>query len=271
MRVEVKIYNRIKKFILKIPVIRTIFLKIESYLFDLFKPLNLRRFFTREVIDLNNPNDKLILKCKKFYEKNFLNENLSAIIEYAEKRVRSAWQGHHYFALWLVNEIKPLVTVDLGVDRGFSSFIFAAQNIGRVYGVDWFMGDSYLGEKEDDYIPVMRRKRKIEKKFSLKNIMIIQSKFTDLAEKWNKPIDILHIDGSHSYDDVKEDYQNWSKFLKEDSVVLFHDVNIYEGVIRFFNELNLPKYCFTHSFGLGVASRNKELISKIEEIWDRVK
>ncbi len=48
---------------------------------------------------------------------------------------------------------------------------------------------------------------------------------------------------------------------------MFHDTNIYEGVIRFFGELDLPKYNFTHSFGLGDVSKNKELISKIKEIW----
>ena len=35
------------------------------------------------------------------------------------------WKGHRAFAEWLVKEIKPSQVVDLGVDYGFSTFIFA--------------------------------------------------------------------------------------------------------------------------------------------------
>ncbi|MBY9006442.1 MAG: class I SAM-dependent methyltransferase [Candidatus Lokiarchaeota archaeon] len=36
----------------------------------------------------------------------------------------------------------------------------------------------------------------------------------------------MHIDGTHTYQDVKEDYQNWRRFLHEISEVLFHDTSI---------------------------------------------
>jgi hypothetical protein len=35
-------------------------------------------------------------------------------------------------------------------------------------------------------------------------------------------------------------------------------------VKKFFEELDLPKVTFTHTFGLGVASKNKELIEFIQ-------
>ena len=253
---------------LKIPVIRNLFVKIESYIFDIFKIFDLRCYTSKNQKDTNEQNKKLILSFKKIYERNYSDHKLNAIIKYSEKSIRSAWRGHHYFALWLVKELQPLTIVDLGVDKGFSTFIFGAQNIGKVYGIDWFKKYSFLGESLDDYIPTMRNKRKMEKKFRITNVTIIKSKFSEVAKIWRKNIDILHIDGAHTYKDVKEDYQTWRKFLNENSVIMFHDINSYEGVTRFFGELNLPKYNFTHSYGLGVVSKNKELISKIKEIWD---
>ena len=270
MRVEVYIFSTIKSLILKFPVIRNLFVKIESYIFDIFNKFDVRRYIGKSSIDTNEQNEKMILSFKKFYERNYSDDKINTIIKYSEERIRSAWRGHHYFALWLVKELQPLTIVDLGVDRGFSTFIYGAQNIGKVYGIDWFNKYSFLGERIDDYIPTMRNKRKMQKKFRITNVTIIKSKFSEVAKIWKKNIDILHIDGAHTYNDVEEDYQTWRKFLNENSVILFHDTNIYEGVIRFFDELDLPKFNFTHSYGLGVASKNKDLISKIKKIWDNI-
>ena len=77
-----------------------------------------------------------------------------------------------------------------------------------------------------------------------------------------------YVDSSNIEESKKNDYQSWRKYLNENSVVLFHDTNVYKGVGVFFNELEFPKYEFKHSFGLGVISFNKQIISKIREIWD---
>lgn len=270
MRLEVFISNSIKGLILKIPVARVLFFKAETFIFDVLKFLDLRRYLGKKFKPPISGNEKLILKFKKFYERNYFDEKINNIITYTEKKIRSAWNGHHYFALWLVKELKPTTIVDLGVDKGFSTFMFAAQKMGRVYGIDTFMGENLNRWKTEDYIPCMRNKRKMEKKFGIHNVIIIKGRFSDVVEKWKIPIDILHIDGTHVYEDVKEDYQNWGKFLNENSVILFHDTEIYEGVSRFFKEVELPKYHFPHSYGLGVLSYNQELISNIKEIWDRV-
>ena len=272
MRIEVYIFNSIKRLILKIPVIRYLFVMIESYLFDVFKIFNLRHYFGKSLKNSNVHNEKLILNFKEFYNRNYYDESINAIIKYLEERTRSSWRGHHYFALWLVKELKPTTIVDLGTHKGFSTFMFAAQKIGKVYCIDFFMAMNVYRQEQKkeraDYIPCMRNKRKMEKKFGIQNVTIIKGKFSEVVEKWKIPIDILHIDGTHRYEDIKEDYQNWSKFLNANSVVLFHDTNIFEGAKQFFNELELPKYNFTHSYGLGVVSKNKDLIFKIKKMWD---
>jgi hypothetical protein len=77
-----------------------------------------------------------------------------------------------------------------------------------------------------------------------------------------------------AYESIKNDYETWSPFLNENGIILFHDTCVEElngyhyGVKKFFDELDLPKVTFTHTFGLGVASKNKELIEYIKNNFD---
>ncbi len=175
------------------------------------------------------------------------------------------WTGHRQFAEWLVNYKKPEVIVDLGVDHGFSTFCFAMPRIGKVYGIDSFEGDVHSGQRDAHTYNYVMQKR--EKLFMQDNIEFIQGYFDDVAKTWTKPIDILHIDGLHTYEAVKNDYETWSKFVKDDGVILFHDTCVEErnfGVKQFFEEIELPKFNFTQSYGLGVVSKNKYLIELIK-------
>lgn len=175
----------------------------------------------------------------------------------------TAWTGHIIFADWLVRRTKPEVVVDLGVDYGFSTFCFALAGIGHVYGVDSFEGDEHAGNR-NTYDLVNAKREEL----GMNNVTFIKGFFDDVAKTWTNPIDILHIDGFHTYEAVKNDYDTWSNFLKPDGIVLFHDTCVpHFGVKDFFRELDLPKVNFSASFGLGVASRNEALITEIKQVF----
>ncbi len=181
----------------------------------------------------------------------------------------TAWSGHRNFAEWLVKFLNPKVIVDLGVDYGFSTFSFALPRIGHVYGIDNFVGDDFVGKDTErykyDFVSMKREKLHLQN-----NITFIEGTFDEVAETWDKKIDILHIDGSHHYEDVKKDFETWSKFVSDDGVVLMHDTCVENflgneyGVKKFFDELDMPKFTFTHSFGLGVVSKNPAIINEIK-------
>lgn len=175
----------------------------------------------------------------------------------------SAWTGHREFADWLVRELHPDVTVDLGVDYGFSLFALAIPQIGTVYGIDsfdaWGSYESGGGHHPDNYDVVMRFKQQ----HGFNNITVIKGYFSDVVKTWNQPIDLLHIDGLHTHEAVSEDWCNWTPFLSNSGVVIMHDIASFEGVRQFYNEITWPKVYFSHSAGLGIATKDISMLAKI--------
>jgi predicted O-methyltransferase YrrM len=181
----------------------------------------------------------------------------------------SAWTGHRQFAEWLVAERRPNVVVELGVDYGYSLCVLAsalktANPSGQVTGIDHFKGDSQTG-----YRNTKGGVQTLLRDHGLHNVTLIEGDFQDVAMTWTMPIDILHIDGLHTYDAVKSDVRAWRPHLAENGVILFHDIHVadpsYE-VKKVFDELTDGyRVEFTHSAGLGIYTRDRELYNAIRD------
>lgn len=66
---------------------------------------------------------------------------------------------------------------------------------------------------------------------------------TDVVEQVRKIapyLDLLFIDGDHSYEGVKADWEAYKDFLKPSSLVVFHDYGWAEGVKRVVHEDVMP-------------------------------
>ena len=182
--------------------------------------------------------------------------------------IPSGWnyppKSHREFVEWLINRIKPKVTVELGVDYGYSSFLMSLCQSNPVYGIDCFDVSVHGPREDDDYQFVLDVKDKLK----LNNLEIIKGYFDDVVKTWDKEIDLLHIDGLHDYENCKNDCDTWAPLLKEDGVILFHDtISNPNGVGIFFSQLEVPKVNFTNSAGLGVASNDAELIEEIKKTF----
>ena len=185
----------------------------------------------------------------------------------------SAWKGHRSFSEWLVTYLRPQTVVELGVDYGYSSFCFATalqkNRRGKIYSIDNFQGDKHTSFRNTKQIVVNHMNS-----HQLNHMEIIEKDFDTVAKTWNMPIDILHIDGLHTYEAIKNDYLTWSRFVKNSGVILLHDVCVYHsdfGVHKFFGEINENKLYFEHSSGLGIISKNKELMDIIKETYPECK
>lgn len=194
----------------------------------------------------------------------------------------SAWSGHYFFAYDLVSNTKPKLIVELGTHKGNSLFSFA-QAIKdnkldtKLHGIDSWKGDEHAGLYTED---IYKSFLNISKKY-YKDIKIVPHKmyFDEALTKFNdNSIDILHIDGLHTYDAVKHDFETWlPKVNKTSGIILFHDVcerteNF--GVYLLWEELK-KKYktiTFEQYHGLGVLFVNKDynLVEEdVEQLWTR--
>ena len=178
--------------------------------------------------------------------------------------IPSAWKGHRGFANWLVQYLQPKITVELGVDYGYSTFVLAENNPGKVYGIDTFEGDAHAGQRDlAQYQSVLDFKNTNE----FNNVHLIKDTFDNVNSTWTESIDILHIDGLHTGAAVTHDLINWSRFFHANTVVLMHDVSSFEEVEDVYLRIPQPKLRFVHSGGLGVLCQNTNILRDIKDHW----
>ncbi len=85
-------------------------------------------------------------------------------------------------------------------------------------------------------------------------------------------IDLLHIDGCHSYEQIKAKFQNWQPKLSARGVVLLHNINARDdnsGVWRFWSELRpqFPSFAFVHGRGLGVLAAGSDAPAPLQALF----
>lgn len=193
----------------------------------------------------------------KFHDKMFVMDQAP---ELPQKFVKyGSWSGHRHFAYDLVRFAKPRTIVELGTFYGTSFFSFCqAVNDGQIhsrcYAVDTWKGDPHVGYYGED---VYQAVNEVTTREFPQIGSQIRSDFNQALSLFeDSSIDLLHIDGYHTYEATLHDYTTWYPKLAEGAIVLFHDIAVHIedfGVYRLWEQLiDLPHFEFPHSNGLGV-------------------
>jgi len=82
------------------------------------------------------------------------------------------------------------------------------------------------------------------------DVRVIVSDSETAVKSWNQSIRLLFIDGDHSYEASKLDFECWSPFVIENGYVVFHDIEVWDGVTRFYNELKSISEDFVEVFNV---------------------
>jgi Methyltransferase domain len=171
------------------------------------------------------------------------------------------WIGHTPFVVWLMRVHQPRTVVELGVHTGNSFFAMCEVALlddmdTTVHGLDTWEGDVHAGiYNEDVWLSVSGF---VNQRYS-KKAQLHRGLFDDnLSHFKDGTIDLLHIDGLHTYEAVKHDFETWLPKLSERAIVMFHDTEERRddfGVYRLWAEITekYPTLSFKHSHGLGVA------------------
>jgi hypothetical protein len=186
----------------------------------------------------------------------------------------SAWNEHVPFAMMLIELQQPRVFVELGTHWGVSycaccQAAVATGSKTRCYAVDTWAGDAHAGFYGQEVYDNLKAHHQQYESFS----KLLRMTFDDaLREIPGHSVDLLHIDGLHTYEAVKRDYETWLPKVSERGIVLFHDTMVKDrdfGVHKLWDELSrdFPHFNFEHSYGLGVLAVGKEQPEAVRQFF----
>jgi O-antigen biosynthesis protein len=187
----------------------------------------------------------------------------------ARTKFPPAWLGHIPFAFWLIEVVRPRTLVELGVHSG-NSYCAMLQSV-RALGLETrcFGIDTWRGDGDADFYPkdVFNELRAYHDANYASFSTLLRTRFDDALPYFaDGSVDLLHIDRLHSYDSVRQNFNNWLPKLSPRGIVLLHDTNMREegfGVWQFFEEVSsrYATFEFVHLNGLGVVYVGTEMPS----------
>ena len=142
----------------------------------------------------------------------------------------------------------------------------------QCFAVDTWEGDSQAGYYGDE---VFRELSDFHDKSYGEFSELLRMRFDQALPLFEEGcVDLLHIDGLHTYEAVKEDFETWLPKMSDSGLILFHDTNVRDRedfqVWRLWQEVTAerPHFEFKYGFGLGVLGVGNNLPASVLEFFD---
>lgn len=119
--------------------------------------------------------------------------------------------------------------LEIGTESGGTFYLWCRLIAGVKISLDWPQGFSGSGRNRDESVLAARNQRM---RSWAPNVHLISenSHAPGAREKVaevlaGQSIDFLFLDGDHSYEGVKQDFETYRAFVRKDGWIVFHDIN----------------------------------------------
>lgn len=131
---------------------------------------------------------------------------------------------------------------EIGSYIGASACCFGAavvnEESSRILCIDTWNNDAMTEGARDTWAEFKKNTEKYSK--NINPIRGYSTEVVDLVRSFSPEINLLFIDGDHSYEGVKADWETYKHFLSSGAIVIFHDYGWAEGVRRVVHEDVIP-------------------------------
>ena len=174
-------------------------------------------------------NDRLKIISKaikdKYFFEFYLNKDNKDIIRYFEKKYQfdySDWFTTN-IDVWkkFLSPLKEIKYLEIGSFEGRSAvFVGELENVKEITCIDSFEGSDEHNDVNFDlvYKNCLENLNKLNTPFNL-----IKDTSHTFFQNNNKKFNVIYIDGSHFYDDVKKDFSNSMSCLKDGGILICDD------------------------------------------------
>ena len=142
--------------------------------------------------------------------------NLGELLAFPEM-ANSSWRGLGSLGFEFVRHNRPRIIVELGSFVGFSAFamglaLHGLREGGKLYALDTWQGDGHTGTyPEDVYRTFLNRRSHLGLEST---IVPLRMTFDEARDKVPDQIDLLHIDGLHTWEAVNHDFDTYGPLVR---------------------------------------------------------
>ncbi len=152
----------------------------------------------------------------------------------------------HYTLYRLVRHLKPKSVLEIGTQSGCSALTMSLAQRDNQDEVDILCIDPFYPCGDNNGLETLSEWHRLIRGGGMHGVNLALTTSELFIPLINKKFDLIFVDGSHDYENVKVDCLLSLRSLKKGGYVVAHDTSIYDGVkravVEVISDFNLPWY-----------------------------